>query len=216
MKRRVNLSSLSILVILLMLSGSVFAQNGRRGRGMQDNKARMGMQQGQRPMAAVLDLSDDQKDAMLSLRTNHQKEIQLSQNLLNEKRAHLKTLLSAPDHDKKAINKTIDEMSSMKADMLKSRIANHEEMKSILTPEQLEKVGAFGPAFGRMGKQGFGQGQGFRQGHRGRMGQRGTGMGQRGNRMGQRGNQMGQRGNRMGQRGPGMGQAGAGFGQVIK
>lgn len=60
---------------------------------------------------------------------------------------------------------------------MKKRIANREDMKSILTPEQKEKVGAFGPAIGRKAGRGFGQGQGINQGRRGAMGPCGAGTG---------------------------------------
>lgn len=191
MTRKIKLSKLSILVILLMLSGSAFSQVGPKGRMMQGNQGRMGMQQGQHPMAAMLDLSDKQKEEMIALRTAHQKEMQLNQNLLNEKRAHLRTLMSASDLDNKAINKTIDEMASMKAKAMKKRIANHQEMKSILTPEQLKKAEAFGPRFAQRGQRGFAPGQGFARAQRGQRGQRGAVMGRRGNQRGQRGQGMG-------------------------
>lgn len=42
MTKKINLLSFSILAILLMLSGSVFAQNGRRGQRMQAMQGRRG------------------------------------------------------------------------------------------------------------------------------------------------------------------------------
>jgi len=54
MTRKIKLSKLSILVILLMLSGSAFSQVGPKGRMMQGNQGRMGMQQGQHPCSTRL------------------------------------------------------------------------------------------------------------------------------------------------------------------
>ena len=176
MKTRRNLLSTSILAILLILSGSAFAQQGRMGQRMQGNQAkfdgmqgqgRFNMMQGQGGFEARLDLNDEQKEKIQTLRIDHRKEMTHNQNLLNEKNAHLKTLLGTSDKDMKAINSTIDEISSMKGDLMKNQIANREEMKNILTPEQLELTGTFGPGM----QQGAGRMNGFKQGQRGMNGQ---------------------------------------------
>ncbi len=178
MKTRKNLLSTSILAILLLFSGSAFAQQGRMGQRMQANQARFDMMQGQGRFEARLDLNDEQKAKIQALRVDHRKEMTLNQNLLNEKNAHLITLLGTPDKDMKTINQTIDEISSMKGDLMKNQIANREEMKDILTPEQIELIGTFGPAMwqraGRMnrftqGQRAAGRGQDFMQSRRGRM-----------------------------------------------
>lgn len=178
MKTRKILLSTSILAILLILSGSAFAQQGRMGQRMQGNQAKFDGMQGQGRFEARLDLNDEQIEKIQTLRVDHRKEMILNQNLLNEKNAHLKTLLGTTDKDMEAINNTIDEISSMRGDLIKNQIANREEMKNILTPEQIEMIGSFGPAMrqgaGRMngfkqGRRAAGRGQDFMQGRRGRM-----------------------------------------------
>ena len=78
------LSRISILAVLLIMSGSVFAQRGQRGQRSQADRGRMAvndarpvraMQRDGSRIDAVLDLSDEQKEAMQSLRAVHQKKM---------------------------------------------------------------------------------------------------------------------------------------------
>jgi Spy/CpxP family protein refolding chaperone len=111
---------------------------------MRDGKARMGIQDGKSRLNTVLVLSEDQQEKLSSMRLDHQKDMRYQQNLLGEKNASLKTLLSAPERDKVAIDKTIDDISLMKGELMKKQIANRDEMKSILSPEQVEKLESLG------------------------------------------------------------------------
>jgi len=167
MKKGSILSKLSILAILLVLSGSAFAQRGQRNQRVPADKARMAMKEGRTRIEAVLDLSDEQKEEMRSLRADHQKEMRYQHSLINEKNARLRTLMSAPEHDKDAIEMVIDDISGLKGELMKKQIANKEEMKSILSPEQLEKIESLG--FGNGRRQGLrgNRGQDFRDGRRG-------------------------------------------------
>ena len=87
-----------------------------------------------------LDLSDEQKTELKTLRAETQKVMRYESNLLKEKQAHLRTLLSAPTKDDQSIDKTIDDISSAKGNLLKKKIANHDKMKSILTDEQVQQL----------------------------------------------------------------------------
>jgi len=182
MKKRISLTSIGLVALLLLGSGTTFAQRARKGVNRNTQNPQMRFEQGRQRMANMLDLTEDQQKQFQEIRTRHQKDMVYDNNLIKEKEAHLQTLLSADERNMKAINKTIDEISSSKGELMKKRIANREEMKSVLTPEQKEKFGTFGPAMGRKGnrgigqRQGFGQKQGFARGHRGAMGLRGTGM----------------------------------------
>ena len=144
MKIREKLIGTFIIGTLLVFSSSAFAQRGERSRMMRQDAPRMERLQDHNRISAVLDLSDEQKEKIQDLRSNHQKEMMYSRNLLNEKNARLKTLLSAPDNDEKAINSVIDEISSMKGDLMKNQISNREEIKGVLTPDQLQKFEALG------------------------------------------------------------------------
>ncbi len=156
MKNGKILSKISILAILLIMSGSAFAQRSQRGQegqniqtekgrmAMRDGKVRMGIQDGKSRLNTVLVLSEDQQEKLSSMRLDHQKDMRYQQNLLGEKNASLKTLLSAPERDKTAIDKTIDDISLMKGELMKKQIANRDEMKSIFSPEQVEKLESLG------------------------------------------------------------------------
>jgi len=204
MNKRTRLTSFGLVALLLLGSGTTFAQRAGKGFNRDAQNPQMRFEQGRQGMANILDLTEDQQKQFQEIRTSHQKELRYDNNLIREKEAHLQTLLSAEDRDMKAINKTIDEISSSKGEQMKKRIANREEMKSILTPEQVEKIGTFGPAIGRKAGRSFGQGQGFAQGQsftqgrRGAMGPCGAGMGPGNNQKGMNGRGFNQPGNRSG------------------
>ncbi|MEA1878567.1 MAG: Spy/CpxP family protein refolding chaperone [Bacteroidota bacterium] len=196
---RTRLTSFGLVALLLLGSGTTFAQRSGKRMNRNTQNPQMRFQQNRLGMANILDLTEDQQKQFQEIRISHQKEMVYDNNLIREKEAHLQTLLSAVDRDMKAINKTIDDISSSKGELMKKRIANREDMKSILTPEQIEKIGAFGPAIGRKAGrgfgqrqgftqgQGFGQRQGFTQGRRGAMGPCGAGIGPGNNQKGMNG-----------------------------
>lgn len=100
----------------------------------------------------IKDLTEEQKQKMKSLRMTHQREMLQLKNQLNEKKAHLKTLETADNADINAINKTIEEMGSIKTDMLKKRAAHKQEVRKILTDEQRLK---FDTKHSQKGKKGM-------------------------------------------------------------
>lgn len=81
-------------------------------------------------------LTDEQKTKMKDLRVAHIKEVTPIKNLIEEKEARLKTLTSAEKTDMAEINKTIDEISKLKADMMKARVNHQMKVKALLTDEQ--------------------------------------------------------------------------------
>jgi len=144
MKKRTRITSLALIAFLMVGSGALMAQRGTQG-GMQNRQLKNTpfKHQNQNPRMAQmpnLDLSDEQKAELKSLRAENQKVIRYESNMLKEKQAHLRTLLSAPKKDDKAIDKTIDQISSAKGDLLKKKIANQEKMKSLLTDEQVQQL----------------------------------------------------------------------------
>lgn len=81
-------------------------------------------------------LTEEQKTKMKDLRVAHMKEVTPIKNLLAEKKARLNTLTSAEKSDMNEINKTIDEIAKLKADMMKMRINHQMKVKALLTDEQ--------------------------------------------------------------------------------
>jgi len=113
-------------------------------------------------------LTDEQKTKMKELRVAHLKEITPLKNLLEEKQARLNTLTSAEKTDMAEINKTIDEISKLKADMMKARVNHQMKVKALLTDEQKVFFNAhMGKKKGMMHR-GEGMGDGMGEGkHRG-------------------------------------------------
>lgn len=139
--KKFNLKTL-VLSTLVLCSVSLMAQgygrgncdgNGPRSKGFQQ-----GMQRGER-MEEFLELSDDQKTKIETLRVAHQKEMLPLKNELGEKQAKMQTLASAENADMKSINALIDEMSVIKTKMAKMRAAHKQDVRKLLSPEQRVK-----------------------------------------------------------------------------
>jgi Spy/CpxP family protein refolding chaperone len=91
---------------------------------------------GQGCMKGIPDLTDQQKQKIEELCLATKKEMNGIKNLMGEKQAHLKTLQDADKADMVAINKTIDEISVLKADMMKKHEATRQTVRGLLTDKQ--------------------------------------------------------------------------------
>lgn len=83
-----------------------------------------------------MNLSDEQKQKMKDIRFKTEKEVLPLKNQLAEKKARLKTLTTVDKPDMNEINKTIDEMSALRSQIEKKRVASKMEVRSLLTDEQ--------------------------------------------------------------------------------
>lgn len=132
MKNRI-LRTVGFATVLLLVSGVfswVSAQPGRgqfRGEGRPMNASRI----------EKIKLTDDQQKQMTELRAQFREETMKINNLINEKKAHLKTLIDTDNRDMKDLEKTVDEMTNLKGDLIKKGIAHRDAVKKILTPEQM-------------------------------------------------------------------------------
>lgn len=134
MKKIKLLSAMVLFAGLTIMAGNALAQRGQgRGTGMMNNTDRTPrMAMGQ----CIMDLTPEQQEEINTLRANHLKEVTPLRNELNEKRARLQTLKSADTYDLDAINKTIDEMSAVRAKIQKKGAAQRAEVSKLLTDEQ--------------------------------------------------------------------------------
>ncbi len=87
-------------------------------------------------MAGIPDLTDQQKQKIEDLCLANKKETTQIKNQMNEKQAHLKTLQGADKADMAAINKTIDEISGLKADLMKKCAATKQSIRELLNDKQ--------------------------------------------------------------------------------
>jgi len=165
MKRLLSKSLLVLMVSALIATSinNAFAQRG--DRPMRDSA---------RIEREIPNLTAEQKTKIQALRVVHQKEVTPLKNELAEKKAHLKTLESAEKTDKDAINKTIDEISSLQAKIMKSNASHRIEVASNLTDEQKvffnahrEKRGDGQRGKGMGTGRGDGMGNGMGKGHKG-------------------------------------------------
>lgn len=118
-----------MLTLVLGLALSTFAQ--QRDGATQQKKQ---MKYEHREM--LPDLTDAQKESMKTIRLKTMKATQPLKNELMEKKAHLTTLTTAEKADQKAINKQIDEISTLRASIQKMKAESHQEIRSLLTDEQ--------------------------------------------------------------------------------
>lgn len=117
----------------------------------------------------IPNLTADQQKKMDDLRVKHLKEVTPLRNELNEKYAHLQTLEDAEKPDMEGINKTIDEITSIKAKLMKKSAAHRNDIKTILTDEQRVYLNARDHRMGGGHRMGRGHGMG-KESFRGREG----------------------------------------------
>lgn len=154
------------LVAMLMSTISVQAQRGYgKGNMYPNNQRNMMMQRGQNNFDGqmgyrmqMLNLTDDQQEQISQLRTKHLKEVTPLRNELNEKRARLHTLQTAEKPNQKEIDKVIDEMATIRANIQKKGSAHRIAVSNLLTEEQ--KVVFNSGRMGRMGQRNMGMRRG--------------------------------------------------------
>ncbi len=155
-----------VLLLGFLMITAVNAQNRQGGRGQGYN----GAEKSYGHQFAKLELSDEQKTEITSLRTEHYKEITPLKNKMAELKARERTLLSEESVDMKAVNKTIDEQTDLMNSMRKLQVEQQVAVKSLLTDEQLMQV---------QQRRQFAKRTGFhgKSGHRGSRTYGGAGMG---------------------------------------
>jgi Spy/CpxP family protein refolding chaperone len=173
MKTRIRKTMMLALSLAILGIGSTFAQPGSGyGRGQGQGP---GFMKGQWPCAAmfanVLDLSDEQQDEIVDLRTEHLKQVTNLRNQAREKRARLKTLTTGDNYNESEVNQVIDELGTIRTSIMKERTSHKQDIRSLLTEEQRVVFDArmgrrgmhskMGNHHGRYGtRMGFGPGQG--------------------------------------------------------
>lgn len=177
-----NLTTLiAAFALVALVSFDASAQNyGRRNTRINAMQAN-GANDMQRPFmgfgrgdcsAFIPDLTEEQEAQIVKLRNKHLRKAELKRAEIGEKRARLNSLRLAENQDVNAIDKTIDEMTSLQASLMKAREAHRRELRALLSADQ--KVW-FDANAGQGRGQGFGNGQGGMRGNR--QGIRGNGQG---------------------------------------
>ena len=87
-----------------------------------------------------LDLTEEQQEAMKTLRAENYKTMKPLKNKMVELKARERTLLSEETVDMKAVYKVIDEQTELSNKMRKIQVAHKVEVKEILTDEQIMQL----------------------------------------------------------------------------
>ena len=133
MKTRI---STIVLVAVLFISSTAAGQK-TMGPQNKKNGQEMMRQDMKRNLPKADFLTEQQKETMKKLRLETEKEVKPLKNELRELMAHQQTLTTADNADLKAINKNIDKMAGIKAEIAKIMAKQHQEFRSQLSDEQL-------------------------------------------------------------------------------
>ncbi len=128
-----------ILAVFMLIATDAMAQRARAYERRSDRaleQAPERQQQGPAFCRNLPGITDEQLEQINAIRLNTMKQNQQVQNQLGEKRAQLRTLSTAGQPDNSAINRTIDEMAALRAELAKNRMASQQEIRKVLTDEQ--------------------------------------------------------------------------------
>jgi Spy/CpxP family protein refolding chaperone len=136
-------------IAIFVLSASVMAQpENRRERNPEQKERMMKHRQGMKDRFENF-FTEEQKEKMKELRLETAKKVKPLKNELRELQARQQTLTTADKADLNAINKNIDKMAGLKADIQKIMAKQHQEIRSMLSEEQLIKFDAMKGRFNK-------------------------------------------------------------------
>lgn len=124
-----------LLAASLIVTGSAFAQQGKMHSESVEKQCMSGMGHGKH-MSMIPDMTEQQKEQMEQLRTEHLKVMLPLKNQLQEKMARLRTLSTAEKVNMNDINKKIDEIGELKIKLMKERATHRQDIRKLLTEEQ--------------------------------------------------------------------------------
>jgi Spy/CpxP family protein refolding chaperone len=129
-----------VLIAIFAISTTAMAQEQKTKKGDSEKKEMM-MKKHRPDMKDRFDnfFTEEQQEKMKELRLETAKQVKPLKNQLNELKAKEQTLTTADKADLNAIYKNIDKMSSIKADIMKIMAKQHQEVRAMLSEEQLIK-----------------------------------------------------------------------------
>jgi len=125
-----------LLVAVFFVS---MAANAQTRQNRQDGQKRMMQREFRAQAEKASFLTEEQKDAMKEIRLETAKEVKPLRNQLRELNARHQTLTTAEKADLDAIYENIEKMSDVKTEIAKIRAQQHQEVRGLLTEEQLLK-----------------------------------------------------------------------------
>jgi Spy/CpxP family protein refolding chaperone len=91
-------------------------------------------------MMRELDLSKDQREKIAAMREKQERSAIRMRADLQTSRLDLRRLMRSEKSDRMAINRQIDRLAQLRADMQKARVGMMLDMRGVLTPEQQERA----------------------------------------------------------------------------
>lgn len=131
-----------LMVSMFFISSALIAQPGNQEKKWGPNQDREQMMKKRFAENKQMDhkfFTEEQKETMKGMHLETAKKIKPLKNEFRELMAHQQTLTSADMADLKAINKNIDKMSEAKTEIAKIMAAQHQQVRSLLSEEQLMK-----------------------------------------------------------------------------
>jgi len=107
------------------------------------------------------ELSKDQQQQATALRLDFLKKTEAIRHEMGQKRIELMELASKPNADEQTLQKKREEIWALQDKMRNEHRAMGTKFRSLLTPEQKEKLGPLGPGMGMGMGRGKGAGCGF-------------------------------------------------------
>lgn len=128
----------SLLIIMMIAAMGISVQLSGQGKGsgtqQKQNCTKSSPEMHMKKM--IPDLTDDQMKKIKALHTGMLKQINPIKAEMREKQAHLNTLSIAEKPDMVSINKTIDEISTLKSKMMKVHAKYRQDFRALLTSDQ--------------------------------------------------------------------------------
>jgi Spy/CpxP family protein refolding chaperone len=141
------LKSFALTALIFAFTVSATAQqrnNADRPRGNQYGQMHQADRgnQHQKTMS-MLDLSDEQATAMKKIHLNGQKAMLPLRNKMREEQARLQTLTTSDSFDKSAVQKTVNTITQIRAELMMEQVTHHQKVRELLTEEQRIKFDTF-------------------------------------------------------------------------
>jgi Spy/CpxP family protein refolding chaperone len=131
-----------LLIAIFAISATTFAQNTQEKKRSSEQREMMMKRDKQMKHSHDSFFTEEQRETMKTLRLEAAKQVKPLKNELNELNAKQQTLVTADETDFNAINKNIDKMADLKADIQKIMVKQHQAIRSMLSEEQKLKFDA--------------------------------------------------------------------------
>ena len=123
------------LIVLALVSNQAFAWGDRPSKNCRgDFKAKCA------EMNKKLGITPEQEKLLDAQRDAHRKEAEATMKAMKDNREALKTEMAKPGITRQDLEPIVAEMKKLECDMVEQRVQGILKVKSILTPEQFEKL----------------------------------------------------------------------------